>query len=210
MNVLLIAPSLDTLGGQSIQASRIRKEMESVPDVTMRFLPIDLALPGPIRWLKRIPLVRTAINFVHYFLLLLAGAARADVLHVFSASYWSYNLWTLPAILVGRAFGKTVIVNYRDGRCADHMQNWPLALPTVRLAHAVVAPSGFLVDVFVRVRHRRTRDPKSHRRQGVPMARPGAAQAGVPDQPNSRARSITSRASCAPFGESKTAIRRPR
>jgi glycosyltransferase involved in cell wall biosynthesis len=148
INVLLVAPSLDALGGQSIQASRIRKEMEGLPEVDMRFLPINPVLPGPLEWLKQIPYVRTATNFVHYFLLLLAGAARADVVHVFSASYWSYNLWTLPAILVGRAFGKKVILNYRDGRCADHMRNWPLALPTVRLAHAVVAPSGFLVDVF--------------------------------------------------------------
>ena len=92
--------------------------------------------------------MRTAANFIQYFLLLLAGAARADLLHVFSASYWSYNFWALPAILVGRAFGKKVILNYRDGQCADHMQNWPVALPTVRLAHAVVTPSGFLVDVF--------------------------------------------------------------
>jgi len=148
MKILLVAPSFDILGGQSIQASRIHKEMESVADVDMRFLPINPRLPGALQWLKKIRYVRTAANFIQYFLLLLAGAARADLLHVFSASYWSYNFWALPAILVGRAFGKKVILNYRDGQCADHMQNWPVALPTVRLAHAVVTPSGFLVDVF--------------------------------------------------------------
>ena len=148
MKILLVAPSFDILGGQSIQASRIRKEMESVADVDMRFLPINPRLPGPLQWLKKIRYVRTAANFIHYFLLLLGGAARADLLHIFSASYWSYNFWALPAILVGRAFGKKVILNYRDGQCADHVRNWPSALPTVRWAHAVVTPSGFLVDVF--------------------------------------------------------------
>ena len=148
MRVLLVAPSFDILGGQSVQASRIRKEMESVADVDMRFLPINPRLPAPLQWLKKIRYVRTAANFTHYLLLLLAKAARVDILHVFSASYWSYNFWALPAILVGRAFGRKVILNYRDGQCADHMENWPMALPTVRLAHAVVTPSGFLVDVF--------------------------------------------------------------
>ena len=148
IKILLVAPSFDILGGQSIQASRIRKEMESVTDVDMRFLPINPRLPGPLQWLKKIRYVRTAANFIHYFLLLLGGAARADLLHIFSASYWSYNFWALPAILVGRTFGKKVILNYRDGQCADHMRNWPSALPTVRWVHAVVTPSGFLVDVF--------------------------------------------------------------
>lgn len=148
MRVLLIAPSYDILGGQSVQAGRIRKEMESVPDVAMTFLPINPRLPAPLAWMKRIRYVRTAANFLHYFALLIAGAARTEILHVFSASYWSYNFWALPALLVGRLFGRKVILNYRDGQCEDHLRNWPMALPTIRLAHAVVTPSGFLVDVF--------------------------------------------------------------
>ncbi len=148
MKVLLVAPSFDILGGQSIQASRIRKEMESVPDVDMTFLPINPRLPGPLRWLKRIRYVRTAANFIHYFALLQAGVARTEILHVFSAAYWSYNFWALPALLLGRLCGKKVILNYRDGQCEDHLRNWPMALPAVRLAHAVITPSGFLAGVF--------------------------------------------------------------
>jgi glycosyltransferase involved in cell wall biosynthesis len=148
MEVLLVAPSLDILGGQAVQASRIRKAMEGVPGVDLMFLPINPRLPRPLGWLKKIPYLRTFANFIHYLLLLLPRAARADLLHVFAASYWSYSLWTLPALLVGRLFGKKVILNYRDGQCADHMRTWRSALPTVRLAHAVVVPSGYLVDVF--------------------------------------------------------------
>jgi glycosyltransferase involved in cell wall biosynthesis len=147
IRVLLIAPSFDILGGQSVQASRIRQQMAH-SEIDLQFLPINPRLPGPLAWLKRIKYIRTAANFFHFISLLLFRAPRADVLHVFSASYWSYTFWALPPLALGRLFGKKVILNYRDGQCADHLTNWRSALPTIRWAHAVVTPSRFLVDVF--------------------------------------------------------------
>jgi glycosyltransferase involved in cell wall biosynthesis len=46
--------------------------------------------------------------------------------------------------------GKKVILNYRSGEADDHLANWRSALPTIRLADAVISPSGYLVDVFAR------------------------------------------------------------
>ena len=148
VRVLLIAPSFDILGGQSVQASRIREQMAGSREVEMAFLPINPRLSGPLGWLKRIKYVRTLVNFLAFFALLSIRAARADILHVFSAAYWSYVFWALPPLLIGRLYRKKVILNYRDGQCADHLTHWRSALPTLRLAHAVVTPSGFLQDVF--------------------------------------------------------------
>lgn len=150
IRVLLVAPSLDIVGGQSVQAARILEAIPGVLDVSMQFLPINPRVPWPPALLRRIKYVRTAVNLALYFPLLIARAVRADILHVFTASYWSYALWAMPAILVGRALGKKVILNYRDGRCEDHLRCWRSALPTMRLAHAIVTPSDFLVDVFAR------------------------------------------------------------
>ncbi len=147
IRVLLIAPSFDILGGQSVQANRIRQQMES-SDIDLQFLPINPRLPASLAWLKRIKYVRTAANFFHFVTLLFIRAPRADVLHIFSAAYWSYTFWALPPLVFGRLFGKKVILNYRDGQCADHLTHWRSALPTIRWAHAVVTPSHFLVDVF--------------------------------------------------------------
>ena len=44
-----------------------------------------------------------------------ASCASADIAHVFSASYWSFLLAPLPAIVVARIYGKPVIINYRSG-----------------------------------------------------------------------------------------------
>jgi glycosyltransferase involved in cell wall biosynthesis len=92
--------------------------------------------------------MRTAANLPGYIGQLLARVPRYDIVHVFSASLWSYALWTLPAILAARLWRKRLIVNYRDGRAAEHVTTWRTALPTLRMADAIVCPSGYLVDVF--------------------------------------------------------------
>jgi glycosyltransferase involved in cell wall biosynthesis len=83
------------------------------------------------------------------YLLSLLGLARADVVHVFSASYWSFLLAPAPAMLAGRLFGKRVILHYHSGEAADHLERWGrLVHPWLRLAHEIVVPSGYLRDVF--------------------------------------------------------------
>ena len=145
IRVLLIAPSLDILGGQAVQATRLLEGFASIPTVRVDFQPINPRLPG---WLRRIRYARTASNFALYFLALLWRIPRYRVLHIFSASSWSYTLWSLPAILLGRLFGKQVVLNYRDGQVEEHLTRWRSALPTIRLAHRVVSPSDYVVEVF--------------------------------------------------------------
>ncbi|MGH9582663.1 MAG: glycosyltransferase family 4 protein, partial [Bryobacteraceae bacterium] len=79
---------------------------------------------------------------------LLRQARRNDILHIFTAGLWSYTLWTIPALLAGRFFGKKLIVNYRDGRAEQHLRQWRTTRRTLLLADRIVAPSGYLVDVF--------------------------------------------------------------
>jgi glycosyltransferase involved in cell wall biosynthesis len=50
--------------------------------------------------------------------------------------------------VIGRLFGKAVLVNYRSGEAGDHLANWRTAVPFLRLADSIVVPSGYLVDVF--------------------------------------------------------------
>ncbi|MGD0013334.1 MAG: glycosyltransferase family 4 protein, partial [Bryobacteraceae bacterium] len=92
---------------------------------------------------------RTIVSFLLY-LPTLVRVVRYDIVHVFSASYWSYTLWSLPAMICGRLFGKKVVLNYRSGEAEDHLANWRSALPTLRLAHQIVSPTPYLVDVFAR------------------------------------------------------------
>ncbi len=148
VRVLIVAPSLDILGGQAVQAARLLERLGSEPSLEVSFLPVNPRLPGLLGKLQAIKYVRTVVTSLIYIALLLDRVRRYDVIHIFSASYWSFLLAPAPAILVARLYGKKVLLNYRSGQAEDHLRNWRTALPFIRLADRVVAPSPYLVDVF--------------------------------------------------------------
>lgn len=150
IRILLVAPSLRILGGQSVQAARLLACLRKDPSLRLDFQPINPRLPGPLALLQRIKFLRTLITFTLYVSQLGARAWRYDVLHVFSAAYTSYLLWSLPALFFAKLYTKVIILNYRDGQAEDHLRSWKTALPTLRRMDAVVANTPFLVDVFTK------------------------------------------------------------
>jgi glycosyltransferase involved in cell wall biosynthesis len=145
IRVLLIAPSMNIVGGQSIQADRLLRAFSGHSEVDLRLRSIDLRLP-PV--LRNIPYVRTAVNAVVYYTALFNGVLKSDVIHAFTSSFWGYTLWVIPAIWLSRLFSRKVIVNYRDGRAEDHLRDWPSAVSTLKRTDAIIVPSAYLVDVF--------------------------------------------------------------
>ncbi len=151
IRVCLVAPSLDIYGGQARQAVRLLTAFSQEPLLQTGFIPHNPRLPGPLRKLQHIKYIRTVVTTLYYWLLLLTQLWRYDIVHIFSASYFSYLLSAAPALLLGKLYGKRVILNYRSGEAEDHLQNWPLTTkPLMRLADRLVVPSGYLVDVFAR------------------------------------------------------------
>lgn len=148
INVAFVAPSLRILGGQAVQADRLLSAWRGDPDVDAWLVPVDPNPPVLLRFAQQIKYIRTVANELTYLPLLVREIARADVVHVFSASYSSFLLAPLPAILVARALGKPVVLNYRSGEAPDHLQRSAIARTTIRQADRNVVPSRFLVDVF--------------------------------------------------------------
>ena len=148
LSVCLVAPSLDILGGQAVQAQRLLARLREVPSLDVHFLPVNPRLPGPLRLLQRVKYVRTVVTSVAYVAALLRQVPRYDVVHAFSASYFSYLLAPLPAMLAARLYGKRAVLNYRSGEAGDHLRRSRVAVRSMRLADAIVVPSGYLVDVF--------------------------------------------------------------
>jgi glycosyltransferase involved in cell wall biosynthesis len=151
VRVLIVAPSLDILGGQAVQASRLVARLKEEPTLEVSFLPVNPRLPGPLRKLQAIKYVRTVVTSLLYCALLLTRVRKYDVIHVFSASYLSFVLAPTPAILVAKLYGKRIVLNYRSGEAEDHLLRWRrTAIPTIRLVDGIAVPSAFLVDVFAR------------------------------------------------------------
>jgi len=78
---------------------------------------------------------------------------EADIVHVFSASYWSFVLAPTPAVLIGRLFGKKILLNYRSGEADEHFRRWSRFVRWVlRRADRVVVGSEFLCRIFLQLR----------------------------------------------------------
>jgi hypothetical protein len=124
VRVLMVAPSFDILGGQSVQAARLLDRLSEESSLEVSFLPINPRLPGVLRYLQKIKYVRTVVTSIVYIATLLLRVYRYDVIHVFSASYFSFVLAPTPAILIGRLFGRKVLLNYHSGEADDHLRRW--------------------------------------------------------------------------------------
>jgi glycosyltransferase involved in cell wall biosynthesis len=98
--------------------------------------------------MRRIKYLRTIATEFTYLALLTRELRRADIVHVFSASYFSFLLAPMPAILIAQAFGKPVVLNYRSGEAPDHLRRSRIARWVLRRVEKNAVPSRFLVGVF--------------------------------------------------------------
>ncbi|HET7288098.1 MAG TPA: glycosyltransferase, partial [Pyrinomonadaceae bacterium] len=149
--VLIVAASMDIVGGQAVQAVRLIEHLKQEPSVKVDFLPVNPRLPSVLRKLQSIKYVRTITTSILYWLKLLTTIPSFDVIHIFSASYFSFLLAPAPAIIVARMFGKRIVLNYHSGEAEDHLQRWPrTSIPLLKVADEIVVPSPFLVRVFAK------------------------------------------------------------
>lgn len=150
LRVAIVAPTLEILGGHSVQAARLLAAWRGDPDVEAFLVPINPRPPAALRGGLRVKYLRTVLTEATYLPLLMRELARADVVHVFSASYSSFLLAPLPALAVARLLGRPVVLNYHSGEAADHLERSAIARAALSRVEANVVPSEFLAEVFAR------------------------------------------------------------
>lgn len=148
LRVALVAPSLNILGGQAVQADRLVAAWNGDPEVDAWLVPVNPIPPRPLLPALSVRYARTAATQLAYWPLLVRELRLADVVHVFSASYLSFLLAPLPAMLVARALRKPILLNYRSGEAPDHLKRSAIARAALSRVDRNVVPSGFLKDVF--------------------------------------------------------------
>ncbi len=149
IRVAIVAASLRILGGQAVQAQRLLDGWSMDPEVEAWLVPITPVPAAPFDQLLRVKFLRTVVHQLWYWPLLVRELRRADVVHVFSASYASFLLSPLPAIVIAKLLGKPVLLNYHSAEAPDHLAR--SAIARYVLKHVVdvnVVPSSFLRDVF--------------------------------------------------------------
>jgi glycosyltransferase involved in cell wall biosynthesis len=144
-----VAASLRILGGQAVQAQRMIDGWKEDSAVHAWLVPINPVPVRPFDTLLAIRFVRTMVTQLLYWPLLVRELRRADIVHVFSASYSSFLLAPLPAVIVAKLLGRPVILNYHSGEAPDHLRRSALARRVMRgWVDLNVVPSTFLRDVL--------------------------------------------------------------
>ena len=149
LQIAIVAASLRILGGQAVQAQRMLEGWKGDPAIHAWLVPINPVPVRPLDVLLRVKYLRTVVTQLLYWPLLFHQLRRADVVHVFSASYSSFLLAPLPAIIVARLLGRPVILNYHSGEAPDHLRRSALARRVMRdWVDLNVVPSPFLREVL--------------------------------------------------------------
>jgi glycosyltransferase involved in cell wall biosynthesis len=148
LKVTIVAASLRYVGGQSVQADLLLRHWQGDPAVEARFIPIDPIFPLPLRWVERVPLLRTLVRQPLYLFGLWRGLKDADIAHIFSASYWSFLVAPAPAWVISRLRGKKTLIHYHSGEARDHLRRFRSARLVLKRADRLVVPSGYLTEVF--------------------------------------------------------------
>lgn len=149
IRVAVVAASLRILGGQAVQAQRLLDKWREAPQIEAWLVPINPLPPPPFRSLLAVKYLRTLVTQLWYWPLLLRELRRADVVHVFSASYASFLLAPLPAVLIAKLLRRPVVLNYHSGEASDHLRRSAFARRVMRSwVDLNVVPSTFLRDVL--------------------------------------------------------------
>lgn len=148
LRVAIVAASSRYVGGQSVQAELLLEHWRNDPEVAAFFIPIDPRFPAYLKWVETIPFLRTVVRQPFYLSSLWRGMGRADIVHIFSASYWSFLIAPAPAWLFARLLRKKTMIHYHSGEARDHLRRFRSARPVLSRSDSLVVPTAYLADVF--------------------------------------------------------------
>ncbi len=148
LKVAIVGPSLNYVGGQSVQADLLLRFWQNDPEVEMSFIAVDPPLLPGFAWADRVRGLRTVLREPLYLLDLWRGLQHVDIAHIFSASYWSFLLAPAPASLFAKFRDKKALIHYHSGEARDHLQRFRSAPFVLSRVDEIVVPSAYLEDVF--------------------------------------------------------------
>lgn len=148
MTVLLVGPTPPPSGGMALQGQQLAALLGH-DGMEVIFCASNFAFPGVLAPLARVPILRTLLRAAGIWITLRTEVRKADVVHVLAASWLYFFAVVYPAVLVARASGKRVVVNYRGGEAREFFRRFgAIAAPAFKLASVVTAPSEFLASAI--------------------------------------------------------------
>jgi glycosyltransferase involved in cell wall biosynthesis len=148
LKITLVGPSLNYVGGQSVQLDLLLQRWAGDSAIDASFIPVDPPFPLGLHWVRRVPGLRTIVRTPFYLAGLWRGLRQSDIAHIFSASYSSFLIAPTPALLVAKLWGKKTLIHYHSGEARDHLRTSTIARGVLKHVDRLVTPSAYLVEVF--------------------------------------------------------------
>lgn len=143
-------------GGMGVQADllvdRLKEEGFSVSIIRR-----NTHFRGLLVWVNKVKVLRSIFRFMLYIGNIIMKVLSTDVIHIFSNCYKDFFLYTYPAVIWSRIFGKRVIIHYHGGSAYEFFKRYiSIIKPAMEMAHRIVVPSEFLMDIFKKYRIKAT------------------------------------------------------
>lgn len=146
LRIAVVGPLPPAAGGMAGQTQQLAELLRGEgADVLL----VQTNAPYRPRWVERVRGLRALFRLMSYTIRLWQAAANVQLFHVMANSGWSWHLFAVPAIIVGRLRGVRVVVSYRGGEAMsflDQSARW--VRPSLAAASALIVPSAFLEQVF--------------------------------------------------------------
>lgn len=146
--ILMISEMPPPPGGIGLQARSFLNRLEA-DGCLVGSIRTNFEFDGRFRFIGGIRFLRGIIRSLACHARAVRNMRKTDILHVFSGSYGNYFLYTAPILLIGRLFGKMVVLHYHGGGAREFFSRYgPLARGFLKLADRIIVPSRFLQEVF--------------------------------------------------------------
>lgn len=147
-SICLVSELPPPAGGMAVQAELLTRLLRAAGHSVVNAPTNPLAADSP--W-RRWPLLRGLVNLLLFLGALPRACSKTDIIHVFSHSYLSFFLFSLPPILLAKWLRKPLVLHYHGGAAGAFLDRWGIfARPFIRMAQRVIVPSGFLRETFAR------------------------------------------------------------
>lgn len=148
MRIVIVAPAPPPLGGMAVQAQRLIDNLKS-DGIYVKLVKTNSDFPKFLNTIKKIPLIRTAVNFILFGRNLKNNFKDADLIYLFSGFKRFFFVISFPALAMAKVYRKKVIISARGGAAEDFFKKWKfLVKPILNLADKITVPSEFLQTVF--------------------------------------------------------------
>lgn len=143
--IIVIGEFPPPYGGMAVQAQQLVENLKKDG-----FTVTALNRESTNKMFGKIRFLRGVINAGILKLKVIAALRKFDIIYVFANSYLSFYLFVIPPILIGKLFGKKVVINYHGG-AAEKFINAKIHFAVrwvLKVADNITVPSAYLMEVF--------------------------------------------------------------